>query len=310
MLEAGGWGMEARGWRPEVGGWMPEVGGKPIDVKNEINIQLRALLQQYYPEQTNKRRAETHSEVPTCNRRIEVELPLTPCGGASTRVQVAAEGALRAAELDAWISQPLQDEDIEAIVAASDASKIADPRPLFDLGVLEPPPLHIDDEGVLTWSATRCKRFLLAEDSEKWWPRVCIDSECQLVLRSLGLMLQKQGAAEGTQLPKMRVQVGLLTRAQVLGRGHFEVSQQMWSNDLGVMAAKYRYCPRLEAKVIVNLLGAWSIADVDLNGRLTQQLTDWGAQNLNDLERESLQIVYDSGCILDQAGFLADSGIL
>ena len=95
-----------------------------------------------------------------------MELPLTLCGGASTSLQVAAEEAQRAVELDTWINQPLQDEDIEAILSAFGAGKIDDPRPLFDLGVLAPPPLHIDGEGVPNWSATRCKRFRLAENSE------------------------------------------------------------------------------------------------------------------------------------------------
>ena len=127
---------------------------------------------------------------------------------------------------------------------------------------------------------------------------------------SLGILLLKQGTAQGAQPPKAPAHVGPVTRAQVLGRGHFEASQTTWSNDLGVLAAKYRYCPRLEAKVLVNLLGAWSIADVVLSGNLTKQLAEWGAQDLNDFERECLQIVYDSGCIMDVAGFLADSGIL
>ena len=49
---------------------------------------------------------------------------------------------------------------------------------------------------------------------------------------------------------------------------------------------------------------------MDLSGNLTKQLAEWGAQDLSDFERECLQIVYDSGCILDVAGFLADSRFL
>jgi len=282
----------------------------PIDVKSEINIQLRALLQQYYPEQTRKRRAEVRSEVAGTSRRIQCELPLTPCGRASVNVELAADAATRAAELDAWIKQPLQEEDVEEIKASYHAHETKDPRPLFDLGLVWLPQLSFDENNVPNWSALMCKRFLLAADRERWWPHLCTDTKSQWVLQTLGLMLRKQRADDGAQPPNMLAHIGSVTRADVLGRGFFEMREATRSPDGGWHSVKYRYRPRLEAKVLVQLLGAWSVADVDLSESLPKQLSDWGKQDLSEFERECLQTVYDNACILDESGFLAGSGIL
>ena len=85
----------------------------------------------------------------------------------STSLQVAVEESQRVAELDTWINQPLQHADIGAIMTVYGAGQIKDPRPFFDLGVLVPPPLRIDNKGLPYWSAAMCKRLLLAQDSEE-----------------------------------------------------------------------------------------------------------------------------------------------